>query len=426
MNQRPNTNGLPRLKVSESFPLVALTLVVGGQTYAVISPLLRYSIMALGLGVLTLYVLFHYRLLMAHRQYLRGLLFMVIGGEVFNLINAAFPFDLRWAAFRLICYHFLLGGMIFGLRQRYVGFDEISRWNRIPIFVAWAVVSGAVFVYWRNVRAILAFTASSRFGGEDLHPVGIAFGYGTCMIVAAAFSIYDRNLRFRLINAVMLVILGFGIMLTGSRGALLSFVSAAFILVLCKMKYLSIARRVLFFTLTILLFASVVSWLSFSQFAQEQAQFYLGRIEGLGSGLDNAANARLVTWQNYAERFSSWVLLGYRGYAGPYPHNFFYECWLRFGLIGLGASLFVFWLVVRSLLLLWRQQLHPLACVMISVLLFAFLNAQTNLALEFNRTLWLGIGFAVSFVMVRSSSFRGRPIGQGLPPRGSKGNRAER
>jgi O-antigen ligase len=262
-----------------------------------------------------------------------------------------------------------------------------------------------------------AFVASARFSGEDLNPVGIAFGLGTCMSVALALLMYDRNIWFRLVNIAMLLILARGLLLTGSRGALLSFICVVLVLGLIRNRFLAAASRARFLLAGAVLIAGALAWLTFSSLGQGQAQFYLNRLEFLGTGRDMAANARMETWQYYDDQFFSWVLLGYRNYAGNYPHNFFYEFWLRFGLVGLGASIFSGWVIVRTFLLMWRQPMPPLAYAMIGVLLFGFINAQTNLALEFNRSFWLGIGFAVTLVVAVPSPLRRESGSPRLPPR---------
>jgi hypothetical protein len=387
------------IRFAELFPISALIILVGSQTYALVSPLMRYGFMLMGLAMAASYVLLHFRLLQGRITYILGWLAFMGISEGLNLLNAAFPFDLRSGAFRFICYLFILCGVVMGLRQSNAGSYNLNWLCRLPIVFAWIVVAGAVFVYWGNVSATLAFTASSRFGGDDLHPVGIAFGIGTCMAVALAFLMYDRSPMFRLTNLIMLATLARGLLLTGSRGALLSFISVAIILGLCKNRYLGGRHRAWFMIAAVFMCVGLFASLRLSGFAQEQAQLYLYRMGSLGAGNDGAANARLVTWQLYAEQFSSWALLGYRSYAGDYPHNFFYELWLRFGLLGLAASLFTAWVVTRAVFLMWRQQLPPLFHVAIGILLFGFVNAQTNLALEFNRTFWLGVGFAVVIVI---------------------------
>ena len=350
--------------------------------------------MAIGLGMVGLYLVLHSALLRTRPNYLLGWLAFIGVSEGFNLLNLASPFDLRSGVFRVICYVFLLAGMAMGLRQNAGGGGQLGWPSRVPMMLAWGFVAGAVFFYWSNVSATLAFTSSSRFTGQDLHPVGIAFGFGTCMAVALALLMFDRSPWARLVNAVVLLVLARGLLLTGSRGALLSFVCVAVILAICKNRYLTITHRVWFLIAIGLVCALVAVWLTAGGFAVEQMNFYLRRLESLSTGDDMAANARLVTWQMYAEQFRSWALLGLRPYTGDYPHNFFYEWWLRFGLLGLGASLLALWAVFRSVVLMWRRSLPPLSYAMIGVLLFGFINAQFNLALEFNRAFWLGIGFA--------------------------------
>lgn len=387
-------------EIAQGLPFLALACLVGTQTYTLISPTLRMALLVFGACCCGLYVLSSWRVLIQNRGLLVGWCVWIAGAEAFNIINSAYPWGFKAAAFRLVCYLLVLCGFAFGLGNNPT--REGLAWpSRIPIMFGWVMVAGGVYLYIRDVLLIAAMAAAQRFGGSDmdLHPVGIAYGYGVCVVMAFALLFFDRNWLFRCVNIFMIVWLARGIVSTGSRGVLLAVVAAVGAMAMCALWRARLKERVAFLVILFVLAGGVIVVFRSSDFWREQIQFYISRFQTLEYGEDASANIRLETMRFYGEHFSSWVLTGLRGYSGDYPHNFFYELWLRFGLVGLGFGIGVVYVVFKSFFILWKIGRSPLVWAMWGVMFLGLMNAQFNLALEFNRAFWFGIGGAIVLVI---------------------------
>ena len=82
-----------------------------------------------------------------------------------------------------------------------------------------------------------------------------------------------------------------------------------------------------------------------------------------------------------------------REYDFNYPHNIFFECLLRFGIVGFGLIAAVLFSAYRAFRNLRISFSSPVVWVISSVGFFSLLIVQVNLMLEHARWLWLFVGY---------------------------------
>jgi O-antigen ligase len=104
--------------------------------------------------------------------------------------------------------------------------------------------------------------------------------------------------------------------------------------------------------------------------------------------------------ENYWSQFNDFYLFGLPRYTGAYPHNMFFELWLRFGALGLAVVLVTVLTALKALKIFAFERTSTWDSLMLSLFAFGLINGQTNLALEYNRVFWLGLAY---FIHRRSS-----------------------
>jgi len=87
------------------------------------------------------------------------------------------------------------------------------------------------------------------------------------------------------------------------------------------------------------------------------------------------------------------------GYDGGYPHHFFLEFWIRFGIVGLAMAIAAALLIGALHLRQWKYDFSPTVFLILLQGIFTLLNAQTNLALEFQRNLWCAVGVSAGLIV---------------------------
>lgn len=331
-----------------------------------------------------------------------GLFIAVVIVEAMLFVNQENSRGLTKLLFRIMCYIFVLGGVSSALAMR--------RGRGVDLGVMAAVVP--FIVLFSALRSLVAGYANALGGAgrivtsEEFHPVGICYSYGLLAVVMFVIVMHETRLIVRICAVAAMVASVLVMLNTGSRGGVLSLLLSLALYIGCTLLRSNLRRRmrliaVLGLVFGVALMASLVlgagDQLAFLQHRFDRAFNYWNE--------DNSILARENTLRFYAERFSYWWFGGYYGYTGiPYPHNILVELWLRFGLIGFLGCVGLLWMGWKLVGIVWNASSNGPAMLLVLPAFFNFINAQTNLSLEFNRWLYLGVGFVIAIGPVRALS----------------------
>lgn len=273
---------------------------------------------------------------------------------------------------------------------------ELPR-NLTALLVVFLV--GAIFWY-ELVQAQSVFLTGRVEGDEALHPVGVAYVTGVCIVMAATIGLFSSGSIRPIIAAVSLPILLLDFFGAASRGAAMALVVTGVFLVLTTMLTRMRGENRVRSKLKLIGIALVITiGLTFmaKSFLFGQSSFLLSRFQSLDNVYNDAsASERIMIWQVYWSQLGDFWIFGLPAYAGPYPHNIFYEMWLRFGLVGWILIVSTLYAVVKLGRTLFSRALHPIDVLFGAMFVFGFVNGQFNLSLEFNRAFWLGLGYILA------------------------------
>jgi len=288
---------------------------------------------------------------------------------------------------RYICYAICAAGIVYG----YESMDDLREFPGLA-HVLTAGFSIVVAGTW--LRSAGAAVAGVRFVGDSemLTPVGVGYTFGVMACVSAAFMLTEQRLAFRALHVVAYCACVLAILSTGSRGsAVFSLLIVAAGIVIRLRSFEDGLRYSLLFIALLIVFGGVVM---INSYASSQMDLMLRRFEFISRGsVDMSIVERTDKQLAYYRAIDSWILTGLREYDFNYPHNIFFECLLRFGIVGFGLIAAVLFSVYRAFRNLRISFSSPVVWVISSVGFFSLLIVQVNLMLEHARWLWLFVGY---------------------------------
>lgn len=370
--------------------MVVFGIVVTASSYAmkpIIDP--RISSLWLGSGLLLLLAPAAIKVFASgfHWRSVAVYLSLVGAIELLNLMNLSHPLDLRMMMHRYICYAICAAGIVYG----YESMDDFKPFPGTAHVMTAAFTCMVGGIWLRSARAA---AAGVRFVGDSemLTPVGVGYTFGIMACVSAAFMLTEKRLIFRAMHLLAYCVCVLGILSTGSRGSAVFslLIVAAGVVVRLRSFEDGLRYSLLFMTLIVVLAVVVMT----NDYARSQMDFMLERFEFLSRGtVDLSIVERTDKQLHYYRIIDSWILTGLREYDFNYPHNIFFECLLRFGIVGFGliaAILFSAYRAGRNLRISFSS---PVVWVISSVGFFTLLIVQVNLMLEHARWLWLFVGY---------------------------------
>lgn len=220
-----------------------------------------------------------------------------------------------------------LAGTLYGLKQKYLGVDAMEQ--------RWLDEGGALtHVIWGELRIFSTYSDAAQFGCSQAHLALI------CLILAVGpFAVWKR-----LLLAGAGGLLGYGMLISGTRSAL-------FVLVAGGLVYLVLSKRVPVLLLGGVLAVGLLLILKFTTLGDSNPSIYRMR-----TALDPNDASLLVRLENQA-RLRTYLAtrpfgggVGVMGYWGTRynpdkylaripPDSFFVKVWGEYGIVGL-----VFWL----------------------------------------------------------------------------------
>lgn len=302
-------------------------------------------------------------------------------------------------AFRLICYLYYISGALIALSLRKAYAASMT------VLVVSIVAACLLSLGYLVSLSTMQLAAGRQTIDEALHPVGVAYAFGVIVVTALGILCSATANLTRLLCFVAMALGLACVFFTGSRGAILSlFTTIGLYLMVrmrfaCKLVTYSALRGVLTICCGAVLLICIVFVLR--EALEPQLEFVESRFtRAVETGYDASMEARAQVRADYLDQVNQWWLLGYYRYDGVYPHNIFLEAWIRFGLLGF---VIVGGIVASMLRLVSMSRLAPDNAILSVVTLqglFTFINAQTSLCLEFERTLWAACGMGVTLLLI--------------------------
>ena len=263
------------------------------------------------------------------------------------------------------------------------------------------ILNAIVYLKYRTSYATM--NSINRVVDEYLNPIGIAYYHSVILLMVFSLSIaiagkYIRALCYLIMSVELIVILS-----TLSRGPLLYVISVILLFVVGSIFRRGLTIRTLGRILSGLVFLSIafnillgysvqlsLLWESFMDRFMLIFDYLLGNVEE--RSIDERSNYFKVVFENWQE-----MLFGYSNYK-PYPHNFFLETYMRFGILALPLMLRSITLFIVTLISIRRFSYSKDIWLLIFPLIFlyTFLQSMTSMSLENNRFLWLSAGYMSS------------------------------
>ena len=178
------------------------------------------------------------------------------------------------------------------------------------------------------------------------------------------------------------------------------FNGSIFILLKSHKKYL---KNIIFLGIASLVVLLAASLFSSNFIFQEKFDALYKRFENLylmaiGQSSDLSTQNRFDLYMHFLSRPQEWILIGEKNLSF-YPHNQFLEIFVRFGLFwnsSLAASLYgAYNFHIRNFSKKFRSEEFIFMSI---VFVFSYLQSQSSLGLDINRSLFLSLGFMLGYM----------------------------
>ncbi len=319
----------------------------------------------------------------------------ILALELLSAMNLQEPANMKLAMFRWICYGMAALGISIGGES---GFRLPTSTRSVKSLIPLIVCAASLIWISKASSAMMDVrsgeVASARFHGEsdDLSPVGVGYTFGIVATVCYALLLTEEKFYYQLLDLAAMALALFALFTTGSRGSLVAFAGVFCFGGISTVRSFSDALRYGIFMLMATCVLAMI--LSRIPYFQAQMEIFVTRFDFLQSGQRDAAILeRFETRQRYFESVNSWIVLGVRGYRYDYPHNFFLECLVRFGALGILLCMVVTGAAFKAIIFVRTVRADSLGLIVLLTGLFTLIVAQFNLMLEFERCLWLFVGY---------------------------------
>lgn len=335
------------------------------------------------------------------RQIVTTLIFFVTL-EVLILIGQPALMDFRSIIQRFVVYVLIISGSVYGFVSSYKSFSSID--NRFLVILC--LICVYFFLGYQDIVTQVAMSQKGRItASDDISEVGIAFSFSIMATTFLALSFCTKKAVLQCCYLLVGLLMVIPVFYSASRGAVLALMVVLFVLIFQFFRSMETTRlkKILFFTLLLLGFL----YFSYSVFSDpillRQFEYLYFRFTGLGDVASDVSSAgRFDIISYYFESIDFTIFFGFFGYSGWYPHNLALDLSIRFGLIGLLLSGFVYW---SSLVILFFKRGFAVTNVevaLFSIFLFSFINSQYSLTSEFLRIYWFTLFYF--YTKIRYSS----------------------
>ena len=327
---------------------------------------------------------------------------------------------LQRVIFQLVVLVLFISGALLGALPRLRG-DKLSFFQ---VGVLSLIAIPGIIGVLRFAESLAFYAEASRgYGETELNPIGLAYATIVLALTFIIVALESRGLLARSLAIITTLIVLAAPLTSGSRGPILFLVMTlglVLFLLLLK-KQLSWGRFLGLVVLMPLIGVGAYLLMRGEFLFLERVDLLVNRFTAMFSYLtgetassgDMSIEARFTMQQYWLSIWQEWIILGFRGYDGYYPHNQFIEWGVRFGVLGLAVGAFFSFLLLRSIHLLFRRfdKVPFEVLLFFSFLMFAFLQSMTSLSLDVNRALFLGYGYFFGFLYLRRRNLDGGRVG---------------
>lgn len=286
-----------------------------------------------------------------------------------------------------------------------------STWIEILFSVIFILAS---LRYIQYVQSISFFSVERLSdGGASGNPVGIAYQFSVLTVVFLYLLKSQENILHRIVYLIAVLASFSVIITTESRGAVVALFLGMLYLIFASIykgqffKQLSAKKKYLktlaFVSITILILLIFASFFSNNFIFQDKFDALYKRFENLylmaiGQSDDRSTQNRLDLYLHFLNRPQDWILIGEKNLS-YYPHNQFLEIFVRFGLLGIPLFIVSVYGAFKFHICNFEKKILSEEFVFMSMLFaFSYLQSQSSLGLDINRSLFLSLGFMLGYI----------------------------
>lgn len=265
----------------------------------------------------------------------------------------------------------------------------------ITKFIIYLIAHGTIFSF------ISLITNSTIAFNVDYIGLGRLSGCVSLSLLIYVISLKNENKLLTIFYFTLIVLNTFALILTTGRGPIISFILTPilFIMSLKRKYYFSIKYLTLILAILILM---LLTWRN----SPIYLRFYYRIIQGLEEEDPfNRMNAVKISFIMFKERpfwgygigsYYSYVTGGITG-INLYPHNIILEIMAELGIIGLVIFSLFFLFIVFKIKHLLSESSSPIIDIILSLLIYFFLNSLFAGDINSNKFLWCFIGLLFSY-----------------------------
>lgn len=382
------------LKSNNSFFLGLFLLIWSMNSYFVFGPIGRYFYLSLGFILMFLPCVLG-RFSNSSSFFLIKISFIYFFLVVIGVFNDQNSISFQNIIFGIVCV--LLSFIGFYISKSNLIFEEINKWVFLISFIC-TLVSFYFIIDYLNTYSL----SQRDFDQNDIiNPVGLAFTNGLLFLYFFSILIFSKDWNIKVLSYIALFFSLIIIFTTQSRGVLIFIFLSLVIFYFYKIKIsLKLGSFILKFSFFLFCLTPII-WFFKEQFNILNYRFeaLINRFELLlsfksGETIDPSSLERQAYFSYFYKNIDKFFPFGENNYQ-PYPHNFFLEGIMRWGLLGFILSLIIVYVFIFSIRYtkLVNYNYSVLFSLLSLLFIFSFLQSLTSLSLEMNRTLWLGFGF---------------------------------
>jgi len=318
------------------------------------------------------------------RYVLNFFIFIILPIEIIIFFNDHI-LDLTLTIFRVICYNLAICGLIHGAHSK----TKIIFNNKLKFFLNFLIFILLIFY----LSEVDLFNFSSRYIvlANEMSAVGISFNYGLMCAVLIFLIVEEKINFFKFFYLINFLISLYICLTTGSRGFVLG-LFFVFLIAFYKNNFL--------ISFTKFLIVSFIVYFIFVNFYQDfffLIENLINRFLNINFQYDNSVIARQLIVQNYLNQWDKFIIFGLKNYNGPYPHNFFLDWIIRFGIFGILIIILIVKVLFKTISNKNKLLNNYFDFLIFGILIYSFLHSQVSLQIEYLRFFW----FAASYFYIK-------------------------
>jgi len=315
------------------------------------------------------------------KKYVFGFfIFIILPIEIIIFFNDQ-KFDTTLTIFRLICYNLSICGLIHGTQSQI----KLIFNNKLKLFLNFFIL--ILLIFYLSEIDLSNFSSRYVVLADEMSAVGISFNYGLmCSILI--FLIIDEKINFFKFFYLLNFLISFYICLTtGSRG---------FVLGLFFIFIFSFFKKNFLISFTKFFVIFFIVYLIFTNFYEESfflIENLINRFSNFNFQYDNSVIERQFIIQNYLNQWNKFIIFGLKNYNGPYPHNFFLDWIIRFGIFGILIIILITRILFKTISNKNKLLNNYFDYIIFGILIYSIMQSQVSLQIEYLRFFWFSVSY---------------------------------